>query len=71
MFCGAIFFYGIKAFAAIKWVFCHLLRRWIINEVMPGKTNHIDIYIQYQLKVWTHLLIQGVFFILTIFYIVE
>jgi hypothetical protein len=27
--------------------------------------------IQYQSKVWTHLLIQGFFFILTIFYIVE
>ena len=28
-------------------------------------------YIQYQSKVWTHLLIQGFFFIFTIFYIVE
>ena len=27
--------------------------------------------VQYQSKVWTHLLIQGFFFIFTIFYIVE
>jgi hypothetical protein len=27
--------------------------------------------VQYQSKVWTYLLIQGVFFILTLFYIVE
>ena len=30
-----------------------------------------NIIIQYQWKVWTHLLIQGYFFIFTIFYIVE
>jgi hypothetical protein len=27
--------------------------------------------LKYQSKVWTHLLIQGIFFIFTIFYIVE
>ena len=28
-------------------------------------------YVQYQSKVWTHLLIQGFFFVFTIFYIIK
>ena len=38
---------------------------------IPEVTMPIECDVQYQSKVWTHLLIQGFFFIFTIFYIVE
>jgi ABC-type bacteriocin/lantibiotic exporter with double-glycine peptidase domain len=42
----------------------------MLENVLKIKNKNF-IYIQYQSKVWTHLLIQGLFFVLTIFYIVD
>jgi hypothetical protein len=38
-------------------------------QAMDEACNDINQALQYQYKVWTHLLIQGFFFIFTIFYI--
>ena len=42
-----------------------------VHSMLNGMEVNIHTYIQYQSKVWTHLLIQGFFFIFNIFYIVE
>ena len=38
---------------------------------LESARRRLCLNVQHQSKVWTHLLIQGVFFIFTIFYIVE
>jgi hypothetical protein len=38
---------------------------------LSAKSLLLQLHIQYQSKAWTHLLIQGFFFISTIFYVVE
>ena len=41
------------------------------DNLLTQAWNSLAAYVQYQSKVWTRLLIQGFFFIFTIFYIVK